>query len=42
MSTDDRTGGDPARRVRLRAGGDREVYIVIEPERVSGRRVRAW
>ncbi|WP_198675936.1 pyridoxamine 5'-phosphate oxidase family protein [Kribbella monticola] len=24
------------------AGGDREVYIVIEPEQVSGRRVRAW
>jgi transcriptional regulator with XRE-family HTH domain len=24
------------------AGGDREVYIVIEPEQVSGRRIRAW
>ncbi|TDU83809.1 helix-turn-helix protein [Kribbella voronezhensis] len=24
------------------AGGDREVYIVIEPEQISGRRIRAW
>lgn len=24
------------------AGGDRETYIVIEPEQVSGRRIRAW
>lgn len=24
------------------AGGDREVYVLIEPEQVSGRRIRAW
>lgn len=24
------------------AGGDREVYVLIEPDRISGRRVRAW
>ena len=24
------------------AGGDRQVYIVIEPEQVTGRRIRAW
>jgi transcriptional regulator with XRE-family HTH domain len=24
------------------AGGDRDVYIVIEPEQISGRRIRAW
>jgi nitroimidazol reductase NimA-like FMN-containing flavoprotein (pyridoxamine 5'-phosphate oxidase superfamily) len=24
------------------AGGDREVYVVIDPEHISGRRIRAW
>lgn len=24
------------------AGGDREVYVVIEPDQISGRRIRAW
>lgn len=24
------------------AGGDRYVYVVIEPEKISGRRIRAW
>jgi transcriptional regulator with XRE-family HTH domain len=41
---------DPAEAKRLRAGlsvepwagGDRDTYIVIEPEQVSGRRIRAW
>lgn len=24
------------------AGGDRQVYLVIDPEKISGRRIRAW
>lgn len=37
MSENERTSRGPDA-----TGGEREVYIVIEPEQVHGRRIRAW
>jgi hypothetical protein len=37
MSESERTSSGPDA-----TGGQREVYLVIEPEQVHGRRSRAW